>query len=200
MYFHIFFTQNIKDICVIGKKVVILSRNKVSFRNMRIQRKYKIWRYPLACKIYYGLTSLFNKPYFSIKYWINANTYLWDYKIKQYNWGDYVNLILAGFISNKKVYPYKYVKSKSTIAMMGSILPWAMDKDTLVWGSGCLDSNSPLWKSVDKPLKVLAVRGPLTRNVLMQHGIECPEIYGDPALLFPRYYFPPKVEKKYKYG
>lgn len=167
-------------------------------KTMRIPRKYKLWRYPLGCKIYYGIMSWLNKPYLSIKYWINANTFVWDWKIKTYNWGDYVNLVLAGFISNKKVFPYQYVKSKNTTAMMGSILPWAIDENTIVWGSGCLDSNDPLWQKINKPKQVLAVRGPLTRNVL-KHEIDCPEIYGDPALLFPRYYYP-KIEKKYQYG
>lgn len=166
---------------------------------MKIPRKYKIWRYPLLLKLCYGLKSCFNKEFYSIKYWINANTFIWDCKIKPYNWGDYVNLVLAGFISSKKVFPYLYVTSKKTIAMMGSILPWAIDENTIVWGSGCLDSNDPLWKNINKPKQVLAVRGPLTRDVLLKNSIDCPEIYGDPALLFPRYYSP-QIEKKYQYG
>lgn len=161
---------------------------------MKIPRKYKIWRYPLLLKLCYGLKSCFNKEFYSIKYWINANTFIWDCKIKPYNWGDYVNLVLAGFISSKKVFPYLYVTSKKTIAMMGSILPWAIDENTIVWGSGCLDSNDPLWKNINKPKQVLAVRGPLTRDVLLKNSIDCPEIYGDPALLFPRYYSP-QIEK-----
>lgn len=166
---------------------------------MKIPRKYKIWRYPLLLKVCYGLKSCFNKDFYSIKYWINANTFIWDCKIKSYNWGDYVNIVLASFISNKKVFPSQYVTSKDTIAMMGSILPWAIDENTIVWGSGCLDSNDSLWQNINKPKQVLAVRGPLTRDVLLKNGIDCPEIYGDPALLFPRYYFP-QIEKKYQYG
>lgn len=166
---------------------------------MNIARKYKLWRYPLGCKINYGIQSYLNKEYVSIKYWINANTYLWDYKIKPYNWGDYINLILAELISGKKALPYQFAPSNTTVAMVGSILPWAMDANTLVWGSGCLNSQDPLWKIVEKPKKVLAVRGPLTRKVLLDNDIECPEVYGDPALLFPRYYNP-VIEKKYQYG
>jgi pyruvyltransferase len=50
-----------------------------------------------------------------------------------------------------------------------------------------------------KPKKVLAVRGPLTRKFLLTNGIDCPEVYGDPALLLP-YYYNPIVAKKYKIG
>lgn len=166
---------------------------------MNVARKYKFWRYPLGCKIYYGIKSYLYNEHVSIKYWINANTYLWDYKIKPYNWGDYINLVLAELISGKKAIPYLFVHSNTMVAMVGSILPWAMDSNTIIWGSGCLNSQDPLWKTVEKPKKVLAVRGPLTRKVLLDNDIECPEVYGDPALLFPRYYYP-TITKKFQYG
>jgi len=65
----------------------------------------------------------------------------------------------------------------------------------IVWGAGCISPNS----IGDKPLKVYAVRGPLTQKELINRGIECPSVYGDPALLFPKIYNPLK-NKKYKYG
>jgi len=39
----------------------------------------------------------------------------------------------------------------------------------------------------------------LTRNVLLESGVNCPEVYGDPALLFPYHYYP-YIQKKYKLG
>ena len=49
------------------------------------------------------------------------------------------------------------------------------------------------------PKKILAVRGPLTRNFLLKNGVDCPPIYGDPALLLPLFY-KPYIVKKYKLG
>lgn len=166
---------------------------------MKIPSKYKFWRYPFVLKCKYALTALLKPKHLSLKYWINSNIYIWSSKIKPYNWGDFVNVKLAELISGKAIIPYKFSCKKETIAMMGSILPWAIDRDTIVWGSGTLSSQDPFWDTIEKPLSVRAIRGPLTRQLLLSRGIECPEIYGDPALLFPRYYTS-NVEKRYKYG
>ena len=67
--------------------------------------------------------------------------------------------------------------------------------DTMVWGTGCIDE-----KMVgEKPKKIYAVRGPLTQQELELKGWECPEVYGDPALLYPMIYNP-QIEKKHKWG
>lgn len=43
------------------------------------------------------------------------------------------------------------------------------------------------------------MRGPLSRQVLIKNNVDCPKIYGDPAILIANY-FNPNVNKKYKLG
>jgi exoV-like protein len=72
------------------------------------------------------------------------------------------------------------------------------NSQTIVWGSGFL-SNDDKFKLKEKPKKVLAVRGKLSRQFLLEQGVECPEVYGDPALLLPLFYKAHK-KKRYKLG
>ena len=82
---------------------------------------------------------------------------------------------------------------------LGSIFHLARDND-VIWGSGI----NPVWqkniKEPPKKLDIKAVRGPLTQNYAeAKLGIKCPKIYGDPVLLFPRYFPEFKVHKKKDY-
>lgn len=72
--------------------------------------------------------------------------------------------------------------------------------DATIWGSGvhCLSTIRQIGKqSAYRKYDIRAVRGPLTRAFLIEGGYECPEIYGDPAILMPLIYSPEKTEKKY---
>ena len=113
------------------------------------------------------------------------------------NFGDALSPIIAQKISNCKI---KWVnpRDKSTTFRyysIGSIIP-PSSPNSEIWGSGIIQSIDVI---KIKPKKVHAVRGPLTRKILINNGIECPEIYGDPALLYPKFYNP-KIEKRYEIG
>lgn len=109
------------------------------------------------------------------------------------NWGDKINPILINMISGQ---PVVYTKKLGHLKyiVVGSILHYA-DSNSIVWGAGLI---SPHHKPRGNP-KICAVRGPLTRKRLIDLGHCCPEIYGDPALLYSRYY-KPKTNKLYKIG
>jgi len=115
------------------------------------------------------------------------------------NWGDELNPILIERISGRKPILVQNVinyKNEEVYSVIGSVLGNNSSKNLIVWGSGFISSSSQFKKI---PHKICAVRGPLTRELIMKHGVHCPEIYGDPALLYPLFY-KPDVTKKYKLG
>lgn len=117
-----------------------------------------------------------------------------------HNWGDDANLWISKFVNPVyKFIPNKYswnIKNRDNILCIGSIISWMTNSKSVIWGSGVVYPNQ---KIQVHPKKVCAVRGPLTRKYLLEQGVDCPQIYGDPALLFPLYY-KPKVYKTHKYG
>jgi pyruvyltransferase len=112
------------------------------------------------------------------------------------NFGDVLNPFILGHLSSKTVLNVnaKYCNTEHLLAI-GSVLDRATEL-SVVWGSGFISSKS---KFSGPPKSVHAVRGPLTRDKLIEQGVPCPEVYGDPALLLPRYYKPDK-EPKYELG
>jgi pyruvyltransferase len=78
---------------------------------------------------------------------------------------------------------HKHRHGKKLFAI-GSILHQIENED-VIWGSG-INGNylDPSWYRV-RSLDIRAVRGPCTRNFLLNMGFSCPEVYGDPALLIP---------------
>ncbi len=117
------------------------------------------------------------------------------------NWGDDINVWMIEEISDLKVLVvnesrlYRLLVRRA-YCCIGSILGFFKGRGMLVWGSGFMTINS---RMKAKPEKVYSVRGPLTRRKLLEQGIECPAVYGDPALLVSRYYRPETV-RKYRFG
>jgi pyruvyltransferase len=68
---------------------------------------------------------------------------------------------------------------------VGSILHLARSGD-VVWGSGINGKMADL--DPDLALDVRAVRGPVTQARLARIGIEAPSVFGDPALLWGRFW------------
>lgn len=118
--------------------------------------------------------------------WMNQR---WN-KIKPNNIGDDINYHLIKALSGKPVVNLRSIYHKRikiiNYLCIGSVVDWMTNSDTIIWGGGAMYGKERAMKF--RPLKVCAVRGPLTRDYLLSQGVSCPEIYGDPALLLPLIY------------
>ena len=127
---------------------------------------------------------------------IIVNGYVDDHTwcgIRHRNWGDDLNFYflqkLTGcpIIIRHNFRMAKWLQHRNFLCI-GTLLDGSKYKDckTTIWGSGCSGAD----RGLTYPEKVLAVRGPKSRSYLLSQGIECPEVYGDPALLLPLVYQP----------
>lgn len=82
---------------------------------------------------------------------------------------------------------YKYHKNPraAKVLCVGSIAKFA-GAGTVVLGSGTMRESDTLSYLADWRF----VRGPRTRKKVMENGGDCPDIYGDPALLMPIIHHP----------
>lgn len=119
------------------------------------------------------------------------------------NIGDDINYVLIPLIFNKYAVPYqysligRYLLRKDNILLIGSIITGLSTNKSIVLGTGLSPDQTS--KQIVAPKRISCVRGPLTRKYLQEHDIQCPAIYGDPALILPLFYTP-KQRKKYKIG
>jgi pyruvyltransferase len=115
------------------------------------------------------------------------------------NFGDALSPILLEALSGREVVNSSRIVNfarKPVYHAIGSILSRVTSSKAVVWGSGFVDSRCVLEK---RPWKVAAVRGPHSRRKLSELDVECPEVYGDPALLCPLI-FKPGSTKLYPLG
>ncbi|RJP41459.1 MAG: polysaccharide pyruvyl transferase family protein [Desulfobacteraceae bacterium] len=120
----------------------------------------------------------------------------------RYNFGDALNPWLLKAMTGKEVIHYNdgdpFRKLFSPMLFcIGSILERNKRSQRLrlgrihVWGTGTRGEKN--LKHL-RNARIHAVRGPLTRKRLMTDGVKCPEVYGDPAILLPRFIRKPEVK------
>lgn len=142
-------------------------------------------------------TNTSNKTKIYLNGWVKMTTK----GIQPRNYGDDINFTFLPNITDCEHVLYNknntsIYNTQPNYLMIGSILvDKYINENSVVWGAGMLRER----KLKRKPKRVCAVRGPLTRKILLDSGIGCPEIYGDPALLMPYYYYP-YIQKRYKLG
>jgi len=110
------------------------------------------------------------------------------------NFGDLLSPWLVGRLSERPVVLAPH-RGPSYVAV-GSVVTRAR-RGSVVWGSGSFGSERRSLFSSGASYR--AVRGPLTRSRLLDVGIDCPRVYGDPALLMPLWFWP-DVEQKHDVG
>jgi len=111
------------------------------------------------------------------------------------NFGDILTpILLDSLFGYKCVYTHRPFPS-GTLIGVGSIINHA-GSNTIVWGSGMMRDNDTLKRDA----LYLSVRGPLTYEKLKEKRIPCNPVFGDPALLMPKVFNKPDVQKKYEYG
>lgn len=130
---------------------------------------------------------------------VNAWMTMYNEHPKHFNLGDELNFYLIKALTSYKIFNYRnlYVRHRINFCCIGSIIDSKMlNKNSIIWGTGAIEG---IKKIGFQPQKICAVRGKLTREYLISQGIDCPAVYGDPALLMPLVYNP-RVEKKYVMG
>lgn len=151
-------------------------------------------------KIFKYLINSLLWSFYKDKLVVSAHVKISNGRIERWNWGDDINVFLLEamtglkvIVANKSLYHLCF--PQRNYLCIGSILGWCGNHKTEVWGAGMIDEKQQL----SSQIIVHSVRGKKTREVLINQGIKCPEVYGDPALLLPRVY-KPNVTKKYKLG
>ena len=128
---------------------------------------------------------------------IIVNGYVDDYTwrgIRHQNWGDDLNYYFLRKLTKRPIVFYHNFRLAKCFHLknymcIGTILDNYVSRcnnKTVVWGTGSVGAK---WV-FDNPYKVCAIRGEYTYRFLKSNEIECPQIFGDPALLLPLVYQP----------
>lgn len=121
------------------------------------------------------------------------------------NWGDDINIFFLKELFQRNVFSFLHSLRARFLRklhlgynylIIGSSITKLTNERSIIWGAGAINDQEPLRI---KPKKVLAVRGPKTREYLLRNGVDCPAVYGDPAMLI-KYFYNPIIQKKYKLG
>ena len=121
--------------------------------------------------------------------WIDDHTWR---GLNHRNWGDDINYYFIKVLTRRPVislYNFRLARRYrfKNYLCIGSLLgyPKYANKRTIVWGAGSFGEIKGL-----PPRHICSVRGKLTHDILIEKGMDCPKVYGDPALLLPLVYNP----------
>jgi pyruvyltransferase len=106
------------------------------------------------------------------------------------NFGDVLAPMIVRFMLEQAgIKPNDKIHERKRLLTIGSCLDGARTGD-VVWGSGSFGGSMETRKFIAglgilraSNLDVRALRGPLSREYLIRHGINAPKVFGDPGLL-----------------
>jgi len=101
------------------------------------------------------------------------------------NFGDLIGPLLVDRMLEQAGLDATAGTSGARLVAVGSIMKLAEPGD-VVWGTGI--NGKSMSVGAGAALDIRAVRGPLTRQLLVDAGASVPEVYGDPALLWPMFW------------
>lgn len=105
-----------------------------------------------------------------------------------YNVGDYLSKVVFEMLMKHFGIKSYWTGRTCCVAHIGSIIQF-IGQDCVVYGSGFLFRWAmPQFARKKLKFDIRAVRGPLTRDILMELGYNVPKVYGDPAILLPLLY------------
>ncbi len=122
--------------------------------------------------------------------------------VSYYNVGDYLSKVVFEMLMKHFGIKSYWTRKTHCVAHIGSIIQF-IGQNCIIYGSGFLFHWAmPQFARKKLKLDIRAVRGPLTRNVLLELGYNVPPVYGDPAILLPLFYplnSQKPLNKKYKF-
>lgn len=137
------------------------------------------------------------------------------------NFGDELSPYLIEKITGRKALHYTGEKKIGSLYAIGSIINYEeIRSGGLIWGSGVMTRKSlklfpylfPVNRTIPKLIRrikdnkeiscdIRLIRGRLSRNLLLEEKVNCPEIFGDPAIVVRRFYTPSvPSEPRYDFG
>lgn len=103
------------------------------------------------------------------------------------NVGDKVFQDLINGITENKCNPVNvtFQNHENCIFTIGSIMHKA-NSDDIIWGTGFISNDKKYYLNDEKSIpKILALRGPLSKQLIEQHGFNINVPYGDPGIFIP---------------
>lgn len=118
-------------------------------------------------------------------------------RVEENNWGDVIAPVIIEALSGQ-VPTNRRKKTGGRLVTVGSLMHRIRPGDHM-WGTGMLSPDKVV-TPLPPGVVFHAVRGPMTRDVLLGMGADVPAIYGDPALLIPYILKIPEQEITHELG